>query len=671
MLASLARYPIVYLALMLVLIVGLASATGVAAAPSSDDPTEISLSSDDDGSQVSLTEDQVLVIRLESRPSTGFRWDVIGMDETILVRSDLDEPEYDAESGDAGSATLQVLRFRALEAGQTDLTLAYQRPWLGEASRKGTFSVQVESLGQFTGVNEPGPTPTPSPRPALKSLGDIEATSKTTGKALASSYNWCDNYGCTPIRDQASCGSCWAFATAGVFEQAIKKTDGSSKDLSEQFLVSCNTDGYNCENGGDWAHKYHQSTLAMNQTAAGAVYETDFPYTATDGSCSKAYTHHERISSWAYVDSSSDVPSVSNLKQAIYDYGPIAVGICAGNSFDYYTTGVFSTDESSDCSGSSNHAVILVGWDDDDGAWVMRNSWGTGWGESGYMRIAYNISLIGQDATYIVYNGSGAATATPTRTATPKGTATPTPKTTPTPTRTPSSRVKEIYLPVIMRRSAITPEGTRTPTPTATSVSGGFVNGAFEKGTKGWTEYSLWGFDVIVDEDYLDSNEVDLSPRSGSWLAWLGGAYDEIAYVRQKVTVPTGKPYLTYYHWIGSQDYCGYDFGGVIVNSTVVNRYDLCASTATGGWKKHVVNLSAYKGKSVTVQIRAETDSLYNSNLFVDDVSFQSTSSAEGDEPAQYDPAIVILPKSDRLERTNPPGSSEAEPRLFGEPAER
>jgi hypothetical protein len=244
---------------------------------------------------------------------------------------------------------------------------------------------------------------------------------------------------------------------------------------------------------------------------------------------------------------------------------------------------------------------------------------------------------VGEEAAYIVYGGAAPVppTATPTKTPT-----------------TPAQRAKKVYLPLLVRQSGVIP------------VPGDLVNGDFELGKPGWYEYSYQGWDLI-----MNSNDLIVPPHGGSWAVWLGGDDNEIAYVRQKVTVPTGRPYLTYWHWIASDDICGqyYDHGGVLVNSTVVDVYNLCASTATGGWKKHVVNLSAYKGKSGYIQIRAETDWLLNSNLFVDDVSFQSTSSAEVDEPAQYDPATVVLPKSDWLERTNPLGSSEAEPRLFGE----
>ncbi len=163
-------------------------------------------------------------------------------------------------------------------------------------------------------------------------------------------------------------------------------------------------------------------------------------------------------------------------------------------------------------------------------------------------------------------------------------------------------------------------------------------NPGFESGPTGWTEYSLQGWDLIVNTSGLP---VGLLPHGGSWAVWLGGDFDDISYVQQSVTIPTATPYLAYWHWIGSEDDCGYDFGLVIINGTqVVNQYDLCEATKTNGWVKHVVNLNAYKGQTVSLQIRAETDASFNSNLFIDDVSFQASASAvlppvaPGDVPA-------------------------------------
>ena len=165
----------------------------------------------------------------------------------------------------------------------------------------------------------------------------------------------------------------------------------------------------------------------------------------------------------------------------------------------------------------------------------------------------------------------------------------------------------------------------RSVTVSSSSPPTTLVNGNFEQQATGWTQHSTHGWTLIVN-----SFAGSVTPRSGSWAAWLGGDYNEIAYVQQQVTVSASTPYLTYYHWIASSDSCGYDFGGVLVNgSIVVDVYDLCGTTSTGGWVKHSVNLHSYVGQTITFQIRAETDGSLNSNLFVDDVSFQSSAMAE------------------------------------------
>jgi inhibitor of cysteine peptidase len=206
-----------------------------------------------------------------------------------------------------------------------------------------------------------------------------------------------------PVRNQGSCGSCWAFGTVGIMESAIAKIHGPQVDLSEQFLVSCNTYGWNCQDGGLTAHMWHYDAFAKNQTSIGAVLEADKPYTATDGACAEPYAHPFSLSGWEFiVDYEWEMPTVDQIKSAIAAYGPVTAGVCAGRAFSNYTGGVFSTDES--CGGWTNHQIILVGWKDTgptQGYWILRNSWGPRWGESGYMRIAYNTSRVGEGTSWV------------------------------------------------------------------------------------------------------------------------------------------------------------------------------------------------------------------------------------------------------------------------------
>ena len=211
--------------------------------------------------------------------------------------------------------------------------------------------------------------------------------------------------GCTPIKDQAGCGACWAFGTVGCLELNILLNHDLTTDLSEQWLLSCNVDGMTC--GGGWfCHRYH---LAEGDACgnSGAVFEADFPYVAWDAPCGCPYSHYYWIDDWAYVGSSGSVPPVANIKQAILNYGPVAVAICTPPAFMAYTGGVYNACEDP---GDLDHGVVLVGWDDSlgtSGAWRLRNSWNTWWGEDGYMWIEYGCVSVGYGANYVVYPGEG------------------------------------------------------------------------------------------------------------------------------------------------------------------------------------------------------------------------------------------------------------------------
>jgi subtilisin family serine protease len=177
------------------------------------------------------------------------------------------------------------------------------------------------------------------------------------------------------------------------------------------------------------------------------------------------------------------------------------------------------------------------------------------------------------------------------------------------------------------------------------SVAGSAVrNGDFEEGKVAWVEYSHLGYDLIVDSSYLQRYANGLLPRSGDWAAWLGGSSEETAYIEQQMTILPGKTFLSYWHWIDSNDSClAPAEAKVLVNDVEKDTYDLCQGTQTGAWQPHSVDLSAYAGTPVSLRIRVETNPDLVSSLFVDDVSFQASalaapamvqnSSAGGDAP--------------------------------------
>jgi len=218
--------------------------------------------------------------------------------------------------------------------------------------------------------------------------------------------------------------------------------NGQPVVLSEQYLVSCNVSGWNC-NGGWFAHDYHMDESGQDNNGPGAVLASADPYSGTSSKCAATYSHPYRLSSWAYVGSETAVPSTTAIKQAIYTYGPVSVGVYAGPKFQAYSSGVFNTNET----GTINHAVVLVGWNDNppNGQppyWILRNSWGTTWGLSGYMNIAYGVNQVGYAANFIEY----AATPNP-----------PTPP--PTPPPAPPTPPKEPYLSVVFQNVSTSNNG--------------------------------------------------------------------------------------------------------------------------------------------------------------------------------------------------------------------
>jgi C1A family cysteine protease len=228
------------------------------------------------------------------------------------------------------------------------------------------------------------------PSLAAKSANSLSSKPMMAGANLPSYWDWRQHNGVTPVKDQGNCGSCWAFSTVGTMEAMILIASGTTTDLSEQQLVSCDTEYYGCD-GGNWAFDM--------EISPGAVLESCFPYQAADVPCQTDCPYVYQLTSWGYVGNSSSVPSVDAIKNAIYTYGPISVAVAVDGYFQAYTGGVFDDNTAYDI----NHAVVLVGWDDTNGCWIMKNSWGTGWGESGYMRIAYGCDQIGYSAAYAVW----------------------------------------------------------------------------------------------------------------------------------------------------------------------------------------------------------------------------------------------------------------------------
>ncbi|MBN2545463.1 MAG: hypothetical protein JXB50_06685 [Spirochaetes bacterium] len=187
----------------------------------------------------------------------------------------------------------------------------------------------------------------------------------------------------TAVKNQGNCGSCWAFATTGLFEHVVKFFLGATEDFSEQQLVSCNSYNYGCDGG----------YLCPQFYTGGAMRESCFPYRASEVSCNTSCTKYYRVNSYASVSN-----NVDSIKQAIYTYGSVASLVYVDDYWAAYTGGTFNRNASSQW---PNHAIMLVGWDDSRGAWRLKNSWSTSWGESGYMWMSYGVQRVGEGTMVI------------------------------------------------------------------------------------------------------------------------------------------------------------------------------------------------------------------------------------------------------------------------------
>jgi C1A family cysteine protease len=321
--------------------------------------------------------DQVLEVRLPSNPSTGYSWFIKDQNKLTCI-SPIGQERFESNNPNAaiGEAGLSIMRFIPTSKGSCDLMMVYKRPWESDDQIMDTYEIAVACNGAYMG----GYIPEQITEPVVD-MGDLHKAN-----ALPTSFTWRPN--CTPVKDQQSCGSCWAFTCTASFEAVINIWDKVQHDFSEQFLVNCHTSSSGCTGGSNAAYSMYVSK--------GGVNETDLAYKAVNGTCG-TYTYHEKAQSYKTVSN-----TVAAIKQAVYDYGPIYTAICAGSNLSSLVgTGILTQSDGT----TLNHAVTIVGWDDAGGYWLVRNSWGSSWGDGGYFRAKFGVSGIGGASAYINYKG--------------------------------------------------------------------------------------------------------------------------------------------------------------------------------------------------------------------------------------------------------------------------
>ncbi|AES66565.1 putative fruit bromelain [Medicago truncatula] len=197
---------------------------------------------------------------------------------------------------------------------------------------------------------------------------------------VPSAVDWRQEGAVTPVKNQGQCGCCWAFSAVASTEGIHKLTTGNLVSLSEQELVDCDTNGEDqgCEGGlMDDAFEF----IIQNN---GLSTEAEYPYQGVDGTCNKT----EVGSSAATISGYENVPvnDEQALQKAVANQ-PVSVAIDAsGSDFQFYKSGVFT----GSCGTELDHGVAVVGYgvgEDETEYWLVKNSWGTQWGEEGYIRM--------------------------------------------------------------------------------------------------------------------------------------------------------------------------------------------------------------------------------------------------------------------------------------------
>lgn len=245
-----------------------------------------------------------------------------------------------------------------------------------------TFSQAVtdgHSLGAIpfhkTLYTDPATYPPPPRSPSFPSIYDL----RTYGRM-------------TSVKDQGACGSCWAFATYGSIESRWKSLGMSDFDLSENNLKDCHGFDYSpCFGGHSWM------SISYLSRRSGPVLESQDPYVAAPAACITGITPTDWEANARFLPN-----DIGTIKQLLMDYGAIYTAF-------YWNAAYYNpVDYTYFYSGSSpqNHAVVIAGWDDTKntaggtGAWIIKNSWGSAWGNSGYFYISFNDSKINSEVCY-------------------------------------------------------------------------------------------------------------------------------------------------------------------------------------------------------------------------------------------------------------------------------
>jgi len=243
----------------------------------------------------------------------------------------------------------------------------------------------------------------PPPMDLSHLKGDRMPEGAIAAALLPSEWDWRDQGVVTSVKNQGACGACYAFAAIGNIETKMLIDGAGTYDFSENNAKECSWNDPSCAGG-------NYNMLASLFSQKGAVLEACDPYVASNVNCNDTCPYSKTLLDWRII-SGGAVPDVEVLKSYIHaTASPVYTAMYVGDGDAWETEfGSYSGSYTLHYAGTEtpNHAVLIVGWDDSlihaggTGGWIVKNSWGTDWGDSGYFTIAHGSASIGEHSSFM------------------------------------------------------------------------------------------------------------------------------------------------------------------------------------------------------------------------------------------------------------------------------